>query len=127
MRHSHFRLLGGAALALLLSSCRPPSAASDLGVKLSAAPDPLQVGRADLTLRLSENGQPLNGAKVSVEGNMTHPGMAPVRADAASLGKGVYRVPDFDFNMAGDWVLTVEANRGGKVRSTDVPVTVRGQ
>ncbi len=127
MRHSHLRLLGGAALVLLLGACRPPTAESDLNVTLSATPTPLQVGPADLTLRLSEGGQPLSGAKVRLEGNMTHPGMAPVRADATSLGGGGYRVRDFDLNMAGDWVLTVQASQDGKVRSADLPVTVRGQ
>jgi hypothetical protein len=39
---------------------------------------------------------------------MSHPGMAPVLADAAERAPGIYKVP-FEFTMQGDWVLLVSA------------------
>jgi hypothetical protein len=41
---------------------------------------------------------------------MTHPGMAPVLADAIEREPGVYEVP-LALEMAGDWVLALHGTR----------------
>ena len=45
---------------------------------------------------------------MSLEGHMSHPGMAPVLATPSSGRPGVYDV-SFVFPMPGDWVLLVFA------------------
>ena len=67
------------------------------------------VGPATLTVKLRRlSGEALAGAAVRLEGHMTHPGMAPVLADATERTPGVYDLT-FEFTMQGDWVLLVSA------------------
>jgi hypothetical protein len=54
-----------------------------------------------------EGGQAISGARVTVEGNMTHAGMVPVIADTRETNAGTYVAVGFRFSMAGDWFLTV--------------------
>jgi len=51
--------------------------------------------------------QPVDGARLSVEANMNHAGMVPVRADASGSEGGVYRVP-LKWTMGGAWFVDVE-------------------
>lgn len=60
------------------------------------------------TLR-DASGTPIEGADVTLRGDMTHAGMEPVIVPMQSVGGGQYRTDQFAFNMAGDWILTVEA------------------
>jgi nitrogen fixation protein FixH len=53
-------------------------------------------------------GQPVTGAAVEARGDMTHAGMAPVLVSAEETGPGIY-VAQMDWNMGGDWILTVTA------------------
>jgi hypothetical protein len=48
------------------------------------------------------------GARVTAEGHMTHPGMAPIHAAGVERAPGVYDMP-LRFTMAGDWALIVTA------------------
>jgi hypothetical protein len=74
------------------------------------------------------DGAPVAGAAVRVVGDMTHAGMVPVVADATDSGGGVYRTTDFLFDMAGDWVLSVDVTYpDGTVRSTSLAVAVAGR
>lgn len=118
------------ALMLLLSACRGQAAApSDLQVRLDISPSPPAVGQAEVAVELADtNGSPVEGAAVTVEGNMTHAGMAPVRVRARGTGGGRYVVPDYQFTMAGDWVLTVEATLpgGGQARREFAVPSVAG-
>jgi hypothetical protein len=52
-------------------------------------------------------GQPVAGARLRVEGHMTHPGMAPATAALRETAAGTYEAP-LTFTMAGDWVLVLE-------------------
>jgi hypothetical protein len=61
---------------------------------------------AEVTLRDAAR-QPVTGAKVEIEGHMSHPGMAPVLATADEQRDGVYQVR-FQFPMAGDWIVLVK-------------------
>jgi hypothetical protein len=93
---------------LFLSGCRArPEPKSDINVEHEVLPDPPVVGRSTITLRVREaTGRPLSGARVELEGNMTHAGMRPVFARARESAAGLYW-SDFEFTMGGDWVITV--------------------
>lgn len=95
-----------------LSGCRGGEDAGDpeLVIDLAISPTPPGVGPARLIITLEDtSGTPLDGARIVVEGNMSHAGMVPVLDTASADMGGRYYVPAFDFTMAGDWVLTVEA------------------
>jgi hypothetical protein len=53
-------------------------------------------------------GQPITGAKMSLEGNMSHPGMVPVLATASEVSPGRYEAA-LEFTMGGDWFILVQA------------------
>jgi hypothetical protein len=96
----------------------------DIGVKLVLIPNPPQVGQTTVTVTLSSaDGQPLSGATVELEGNMSHAGMVPVIAQASEVEPGSYR-SSLAFSMAGDWFILVRATLpdGRQVeRQVDVP------
>jgi YtkA-like protein len=74
------------------------------------APMPPKVGPAKITVGLIDAaGKPIVGARVSLEGNMTHPGMRPVFGEAGELGSGRYQAP-IQFTMGGDWIILVRIN-----------------
>ena len=54
------------------------------------------------------DGKPLDGAEVTVRGDMNHAGMKPVLAATRGEGAGRYVTEDFKFTMGGDWILTAE-------------------
>ncbi len=60
---------------------------------------------ARLTLRDAAQ-QPVTGARLRLEGLMSHPGMAPLSAALVERGNGEYDAP-LTFTMAGDWILLV--------------------
>lgn len=70
---------------------------------------PPGVGPDTLTIRVfgAEN-RPVSDARLTVKGDMTHAGMVPVLAEVDGGIDGVYSVP-ITWTMAGDWVVTVEA------------------
>ncbi len=95
-------------LLVLLAACAPETK-QQLTIKLEA---PIaRVGKQRVVLNIRRDGQPLEGATVSLQGDMTHAGMGTVYDTATDLGGGRYAVTAFDFNMSGDWVLTVTAKK----------------
>jgi hypothetical protein len=99
-------------LLLLIPGCREeaPPGDSSLLLEVGISPTPPGVGPTRLIISLRDTlGDPVEGADIRVEGNMSHAGMAPVLGTAESQGQGTYVVPDFRFTMAGNWVLTVTA------------------
>ena len=126
----NWRWLGLLLLILILTGCRRSGQdLSDVGVSLVVNPNPPQVGEALVTLTLSDSaGQPITGAKVEFEGNMSHAGMAPTLAQPTEVAPGRYEAL-LEFNMAGDWFILVRATLpdGRKLeRQVDVP-GVEGQ
>jgi hypothetical protein len=111
------------AAALLAGAChRSAGPASSVVVSCDISPQPPRVGPAVISLRLSDAGRPVTGARVTLEGDMTHAGMAPVFADATEVEPGRYRAT-LVFTMGGDWVVIVHAALpdGGKLeRQLDV-------
>jgi YtkA-like len=101
----------GLAVSLLSPGCRRPAAgAPDIALDWKIAPDPPAVGAAtfSFTLTHSGTGRRVQGARVRIEADMTHPGMAPVLATASEIAPGQYQAP-LRLTMAGDWILLLEA------------------
>jgi hypothetical protein len=98
---------------LMAGGCRRNDDGNDgkgVEVELTVRPEPPKVGLAKATVKLTdEGGKPLPHAKVKLEGNMTHPGMTPVFADAKEVRPGQYQ-GDLDLTMGGDWVILIDAN-----------------
>ncbi|MCB0210307.1 MAG: FixH family protein [Anaerolineae bacterium] len=95
-----------------------------IGIDLSVSPDPPAVGPATLVLTLTdEQGQPISGAELELEGNMSHAGMTPVFSQAQEVEPGRYEAP-LEFTMGGDWFVLVKATLpDGRAleRQIDVP------
>jgi len=117
-------LLFGLALVCPLACRRHGGAgSSDVSVETEIAPRPVAVGSASLAVRLADaRGNPLTNARISVEGEMSHPGMSPVFAEAEELSGGRYRAR-LEFAMAGDWVLLLHIKLpGGQTLERQVDV-----
>lgn len=110
------RLLLFVALLGLLAACRPPENAAGSGgsvtsggvtVRMAIEGEPV-VGQVPVRVSVEENGQAVSDASVEVIGEMTHAGMVPIIAQARQQEPGVYRAESFEFNMAGDWIVSAE-------------------
>jgi hypothetical protein len=97
---------GGLLVSLLGAGCGKEKDASPIKLILQEELIPHRVGPATIRFTLTDtlSGQPVTNAAVQVEGNMTHPGMAPVQAEAIEVAPGDYEAP-LDFTMEGDWYL----------------------
>ena len=105
---SRVSALAVACVTLFVACQRKQPVADDLTVEMTMTPGPPVVGvdtRAELTLRDGAR-HPVRGAKLNIEGHMSHPGMAPVIATVAEGADGVYHAR-LRFSMGGDWVLFV--------------------
>ena len=111
---------------MIVTGCRrgQTSDISDIGLDLSVSPDPPTTGQSAVVIQLTdETGQPLAGATVELEGNMSHAGMAPVFSQAKEVEPGRYEAP-LEFTMGGDWFILVKATLpdGRQLeRQVDVP------
>jgi hypothetical protein len=84
-----------------------PAPSAPVIVEHEVTPRPPRVGTATITLSVAgDDGRPLGGAGVKLEGNMSHAGMSPVFAEARESEPGRYRAA-LEFTMAGDWVVLV--------------------
>lgn len=117
---SSLRLLGLAIslvlVLLVLAGCQRASrqgaadGAPDVAMTLAVAPDPAIVGPATAIIELTDAaGQPIEGARLSLKGDMSHPGMQPVLAEAVAEAGGGYRA-ELQWTMAGDWFVVVTAS-----------------
>lgn len=126
-------LAGLVLVSALLVACKPPpdrtASQGDGSVLMEAEfTQTPAIGPAPLVVRLTDPaGDPIEGASIRVEGDMTHAGMQPVQVTAEGVGDGVYRADDMRFNMAGDWIITITATVDGKRSSTALFVTVPGR
>jgi nitrogen fixation protein FixH len=105
---------------LMLAACRQTEAvpAADLQLTLTAEPTGWGVGSATLLITARDaTGDPVDDAAVTVRGDMSHAGMQPVLSEATPLGDGRYRA-DFEWTMAGDWIVTVDATLPDGRRTT---------
>jgi hypothetical protein len=51
-------------------------------------------------------GKPVAGARVNLEADMSHPGMAPLFGEAREGARGEY-AGSMEFAMPGDWVVLI--------------------
>ncbi len=103
------------ALAICLSfaasatACSRAASEPDVKLEWTIRPSPPVVGPATVELVLTDpSGRPIRSTAVRVEGNMSHPGMAPSIARAEEIAPGRYRAA-LSLTMAGEWFLLVEA------------------
>ena len=93
-------------LALLHGCRRQSDPTAGLALTFNVYPQPPRVGQTTLILTLQRSEQPVTGARIRLEGNMSHAGMAPVFADAIEIEPGQYRAT-MELSMAGDWIVLV--------------------
>ena len=95
---------------VLLCGCRHESrtpAPTNLTFSYEVSPLPARVGDVTITIKIKDgSNEPVSGARIKLEGNMSHAGMAPVFAEAKEIGPGQYRT-NMNLSMAGDWQVLV--------------------
>ena len=78
---------------------------SELTLAHDVSPQPPRVGVVTITLKAMDGAnKPVTGARITLEGNMSHAGMAPVFADAKETAPGSY-ISNIELSMAGDWYV----------------------
>lgn len=113
-------------LVLMLSWGCSSASRDDLDgrVQLTLDPSPPVVGIAEASLTLvTDDGRPIEGADIRLEGNMNHAGMVPTFADLEEVRPGAYS-GQIEFTMGGDWFILVTATtpEGKRLeRKIDVP------
>jgi hypothetical protein len=117
-------LLGSAAMILLQAGCsRPVEPSPFVAIAHELLPEPARVGTDTVTLKLSDAaGNPITGALIGIEADMSHAGMSPRFAEAREEGSGRYRA-QLEFPMAGDWVILLHITLpGGKKLERQIEV-----
>ena len=99
---------------LVVTACnKPAESSSAVIIEHEITPQPVRVGSATLTLRLvNAHRQPVNGASITLEGNMSHAGMSPMFAQAKETEPGRYQAI-VDLTMAGDWTILTHITLAG--------------
>ena len=96
-----------ALCACLVLACRQQGKSPDLTFAHDISPQPPRVGKVTITLNIKDtSGAPVSRARLNLEGNMSHAGMAAVFAETIEVEPGLYRT-NMEFTMAGDWLLSV--------------------
>jgi len=115
------------ALALLGCSASPGPKAPEPTIAVELRPDPPGLGPAEVRVRIVDGDRPLSSARVSIEANMSHPGMKPELAEASAKADdpGLY-VATIDFTMKGDWYVLVTAELPGGGKTVTHRYDVRG-
>jgi hypothetical protein len=93
---------------LLAAGCRKPTETQTaVSIEYSICPQPGRVGAAVVNVKLRASaGEPMTGAHVNLEAEMSHPGMAPVFSVAREGTPGQYQGP-LELAMPGDWVVLI--------------------
>jgi len=111
----------------LAAACRRTSNEARLAIRSTLTPAAPAIGPATLALTVNDpSGKPVTGARVRLEGHMSHAGMSPVFADAVETQgtPGAYTI-GFTFTMEGDWILLVSVVLPDG-RRTERRIDVRG-
>ena len=107
-------LIWALATLLILFGCgrggQLADEAPEIQIAISLDPDPPRFGRpCQLTVTVLEaDGVVIDGAQLEIKGDMTHAGMVPVVVSVSGGEEGNYTT-GFEWTMAGDWILTVQA------------------
>lgn len=117
--------LACAAILLTAGCSRRVAPPALVAVEDEISPAPARVGPATIGFKLTDAaGKPITGARIAVEADMSHAGMGPVFADAKEEGAGGYKA-NFEFQMAGDWVLLLHITLPGGEK-VERQIDVRG-
>ena len=115
VRRIGFLLLSLIITSSVLAGCQRVSRqnqtdqAPDVTVTLNVEPSPPVVGKARLVVQLADAaGKPIESATIDLRGDMSHAGMQPVMVTSTAGAAGSYPT-DFEWTMAGDWIVTVTA------------------
>lgn len=107
-----------------MASCSRPVESPDLvTVEHEISPAPARVGADTITFKLADaGGNPISGARIAVEADMSHAGMSPVFAEAKEEQPGRYQT-HLQLQMAGDWVILLHVTLpGGKKLERQIEV-----
>jgi hypothetical protein len=98
---------------------------NDLKIELVEPLFPSAIGKETLNIRVFDaNNQPIDNAKITVRGDMTHAGMIPIMAETENGNKGLYQLP-LEWSMSGDWIVTVQVTLpDGTVAEQTFPRTI---
>jgi hypothetical protein len=80
-------------------------------------PQPVRTGPTVIAIQLTDAAaKRVSHATITVEADMSHPGMAPIFDEVKEISPGSYRA-SIDFNMRGDWVvlLHIKLANGQKI------------
>lgn len=106
-------LLSGVSAWFVTGCSRPNGGSSAVTVEHAISPEPPKVGPVTVVLRLADTtARPVSGARITVEADMSHAGMAPVFEEASEIGPGKYQA-HLKFAMAGDWVVLLHVRLPG--------------
>jgi len=106
-------LLPGVAVLFVTGCSRPGGPSPVVTVEHAISPEPPQVGPVTVILKLADtSARPVSGARITVEADMSHAGMAPVFEEASETGPGEYQA-HFNLAMAGDWVVLLHIRLPG--------------
>jgi YtkA-like protein len=96
------------ASCVIVQACRQQESKSPgLIFAHEISPQPPRVGKVTITLNIKDAADgAVAGARLNIEGSMSHAGMVPVFADATEIEPGRYRAV-MELSMAGDWNVTV--------------------
>jgi YtkA-like len=99
-------MLCACVATLFIAACsRPADSARTIRLEHEISPEPARVGPVTVTFRLSDSAaKPIAGARIAVEADMSHAGMAPVFGEGNEIAPGRYQA-HLTFGMAGDWVI----------------------
>jgi YtkA-like len=92
------------AVVLGIGCHGPPNASSSVMVEFQIEPEPVRVGSVVISITLTDAGNPVTGAQIAVEADMSHAGMSPVLAQAKEAQPARYE-SHLSLGMAGDWVI----------------------
>jgi hypothetical protein len=113
------------ACFVLVQACGQQGKPPDLTFAHEISPQPPRVGKVTITLNIKDtSGAPASGARLNLEGNMSHAGMVPVFAEASEPAPGRYQ-SSMELSMAGDWNITVHTTLSDG-RKLDHEFEIRG-
>jgi hypothetical protein len=106
-------LFSGVAILLVAGCAHQADSAPAITVEHAISPELPKVGPATITLKLADAAaKPVSGARITLEADMSHPGMAPVFGEASETEPGKYQA-HLKFAMAGDWVVLLHVRLPG--------------
>jgi hypothetical protein len=114
------------AVVFLLSGCRrSDDSGHPITIQCQVTPQPPRVGTATIAAKLiDDRSRPVTGATVALEGDMSHPGMAPVFGSAKETEPGRYE-GRLQLTMPGDWVILAHITLSDR-RKLERQVDVKG-